>query len=117
MGEDQINYIVDSLKGEYESKRTSSLNNGSSDTGIGLGSSALLKGITPNKRTPVSATSEVYIDINQTHERTSQGEYIAKYDTFDRFGNTAEDYAQNQKTSEKWKNGLFKFGGKTLTAT
>lgn len=117
MGEDQINYIVDSLKGEYESKRTSSLNNGSSDTGIGLGSSALLKGITPNKRTPVSATSEVYIDINQTHERTSQGEYIAKYDTFDRFGNTAEDYAQNQKTSEKWKNGLLKFGGKTLTAT
>lgn len=60
--------------------------------------------------TPATVSqSELYTEL-------SSGELVAKYPFYRPGANMEELLAQRQTTSEKWTNGITKFGGKTLTA-
>lgn len=72
---------------------------------------------TPFKEEPRTLrgyANEYYEDANV---QLSSGEYIPKYESYIPGTNNQERLAQNQTTSEKWVNGLEKFGLKTLVAT
>jgi len=55
-------------------------------------------------------------NIDDAYATLSDGSYIARYDTYKQGRDNANYAAQTQTTTDKWVNGLAKFGTKTLNA-
>lgn len=59
---------------------------------------------------------EFNIKPQEMFKELNSGELVPKYKDFLKGSNNEERMANQQSTSDKWGNGLLKFGGKTLTA-
>lgn len=55
-------------------------------------------------------------NIDDAYAKLSDNTYVAKYDTYKVGRDNNEYFAQQQSTSEKWLNGIQKFGAKTANA-
>jgi len=70
-----------------------------------------------NVAAPVKGALEVRnYNIDDAYDTLNDGSYIARFDTYKAGRNNAEYAAQTQSTTDKWLNGLGKFGGKTFNA-
>lgn len=61
-------------------------------------------------------TQDYIIDPREVFTTLSSGEMVSKYPSYIRGIDNEEYHAQRQTAGEKWKNGIIKFGGKTLNA-
>src|SRR5690606_3437378 len=61
-------------------------------------------------------TQDFIIDPREVYTELSSGEFSSRYPSYIRGIDNEEYHAQRQTAGEKWKNGLIKFGGKTLNA-
>lgn len=104
-------FIANEIKKSYVQPKVADLK--SDPSWYKPNSNYLLSGDIGNTDKPSFETKNY--NIEDAYARLNNGEYVARYDSYQEGRDNAEYAAQTQTTGEKWGNGLTKFIGKVAT--